>query len=228
MNDANSKFPIRRALANTVPCSLMSAIHVLQVPTLSDHLRRDIDENCGRDVESGGGQSIDPKKLSKNPLLSSIYAETLRLHMSVSIPVVPQHGELNLGKWRIPKASYGLIPVACCHTNKDVWNTRDGAHPVTSFWAERFLVDPDDASSGPVRPGADIVAQKPRAIQGQMGLDGMQPYFTTEGLEGSWIPYGGMLFTLPHEFVHLSASILIHRFIQEAKTCAQAVFCPRV
>lgn len=195
MNDAKSKSSTPRALANTVPCSLMTAIHVLRDSELSDRLRRDIDENCGRDVECGGGRSMDPKKLSKNPLLSSIYAETLRLHMSVSIPVVPQHGELTLGKWQIPKASYGLIPVACCHTNKDVWNTRDGAHPLTSFWAERFMVDPDDALSGPIRPDAKVAVRKVRVDQEKKALDEVQPYFTTEGLEGSWIPYGGMLLT---------------------------------
>lgn len=220
----------RRALANTVPCSLMTAIHVLQDSALSDHLKRDIDENCRGDMESGGGQSIDPKKLSKNPLLSSIYAETLRLHMSVSIPVVPQHGELTLGKWRIPKASYGLIPVACCHTNKDVWNTGDGAHPVTSFWAERFLVDPDDALSGPVRPGAEIATYKPRVNQERTDLDKVQPYFTTEGLEGSWIPYGGQLlpnlFTT-HQNFFISCSNTDSSFTQVAKICAQADSCPR-
>lgn len=72
------------------------------------------------DGASGKPGPVDMKRLSASPLLSSIYAETLRLHVSVSVPVVPMYGELNLGKWRIPKSSYGLIPTGISYMDNNL------------------------------------------------------------------------------------------------------------
>jgi hypothetical protein len=74
--------------------------------------------------------------------------------------------------------------------NKDVWNTKGGRHPVESFWAERFIVDPADPLSGPNTPGVGL-AESSTGAENVEERRKKQPYFTTEGLEGSWIPFGG-------------------------------------
>lgn len=43
-------------------------------------------------------ETMSIEQLLSNDLLSSIYAETLRLHIISFIPVVPMHGDLKLGK----------------------------------------------------------------------------------------------------------------------------------
>lgn len=166
----------------------MAVIHVLEDCTLNSRLRRELDENCGSGSGVTRAQSLDPARLPDNPLLCSIYAETLRLHISLFVPVVPLHGELNLKEWNIPKASYGLICGGVSHMNKDVWNNYGGKHPLESFWAERFIVDPADPLSGPISPVSKLRGDP----EVRTGADKQLPYFTTAGLEGSWIPFGGM------------------------------------
>ncbi len=68
------------------------------------------------------------------------------------------------------------------HMDEVVWNTKGGERPLDQFWAERFLVDPRDKSSGPTRKR---VAPSPE------DADKTEAYFCSEGLEGAWIPYGG-------------------------------------
>lgn len=72
------------------------------------------------------------------------------------------------------------------HTDPDIWNSMDGTHPVNSFWAERFIVYRKDPQSGPVNPKSSKLAVVKKT-------DAEKPYFTTDGLYGAFIPYGGML-----------------------------------
>jgi hypothetical protein len=68
--------------------------------------------------------------------------------------------------------------------NTRLWNTQEGKRPVTSFWAERFIVDASDPQSGPVRPDIrDECMTKAKA--------GEEGKFSLQGLSGAWIPYGG-------------------------------------
>lgn len=164
---------------------------MLQDTSLTSRVRHEIDELCGGDRDSDGLPSLDPAKLASSALLSSIYAETLRLHVSVSIPVIPMHGDLILNQWRVPKGSFGLISTEICHKNKDAWNTKDGTHRLDHFWAERFIVDSQDPLSGPAKPGTETSRRRVEAENDRDREKKKQTYFTTEGLEGCWIPYGG-------------------------------------
>ncbi|KAH7323260.1 Pfs, NACHT and ankyrin domain protein [Stachybotrys elegans] len=172
------------ALGNTVPATLMAMLEVLQDKKLEERVRQQVHV-----ISSATPLSEVPfRDLTSDTLMSAVYAETLRMYVTAFVPVVPLHGELKLGQWRIPQSSYGLMNAGIAHKNKDVWNTRRGAHPVDDFWADRFIVDPSDPESGPVRPEArEKLGVGPPA-------DGDKPYFSTEGLEGSWIPFGGESF----------------------------------
>ncbi|PWY88391.1 hypothetical protein BO70DRAFT_377889 [Aspergillus heteromorphus CBS 117.55] len=64
----------------------------------------------------------------------------------------------------------------------EIWSTgpTEPPHPLNTFWVERFLVNPADAESGPARSRKD-----------RKRTAGSEPYFSLDGLAGSWIPYGG-------------------------------------
>lgn len=164
----------------------MAIIHTFKDVSLHKRLREDLDELCkGKHFED-----IYHKEFTSHTLLSAIYAETLRLHVTAFVPVIPLHGELDLGKWRIPQASWGFINAGVAHHNKDVWNTKAGLHPVESFWADRFIVDPADALSGPIRHGSwDHRGLSHHEDDDDVNFRG--PHFSLEGLDGSWIPFGG-------------------------------------
>lgn len=78
--------------------------------------------------------------------------------------------------------------------NPNVWNagTPENPHPLHTFWADRFLIYPNDPTSGPLRKelaggrekshGESALAEKPLE---------MAPRFSMEGVAGGWIPYGG-------------------------------------
>ncbi|KAH0592275.1 hypothetical protein MHUMG1_10021 [Metarhizium humberi] len=171
------------ALANTTPCAMMAIIHALQDASLHQRLRRDLDELCnGKSLKD-----VHHKELTGHVLLSAIFAETLRLHMTVLMPVIPLDSELDLGRWRIPRASWGFINAGVAHHNEHVWNTKGGLHRVESFWADRFIVDPADPSSGPSRHQSRHQYAQSRHDDGHNS----KPYFSLEGLEGSWVPFGG-------------------------------------
>lgn len=178
---------------NTVPCALMALVHVLQDKALLSRVRSQIDAAHDGRCNNYGKSLLEPEKLSKIDLLSSIYAETLRLHVSISVPVIPMHGDLTLGKWRIPKGSYGLISAGIAHTNRDAWNTREDRYRLQSFWADRFILDPCDPLSGPCKSRTNQPWFNMRHSEDDSNREKQQPYFTTQGLEGSWIPYGGKL-----------------------------------
>lgn len=166
---------------------MMAAIHVIQDNALLKRVRQELDDSfIGKQISD-----IDTKSLSRCHLLNSIYAETLRLYITVFVPIIPLHGQLSVGRWRVPKGSLGAVNAAISHMDENIWNTESGRHPVQSFWAERFLVYPTDPSSGPVKP-------EHRADRGEKLGKGSEDgaYFSTEGLDGSWIPYGGKFSSL--------------------------------
>jgi hypothetical protein len=123
----------------------------------------------------------EPKKLEKLPLLSSIYAETLRLYAKSYLIACSPYADIQLGTWWLPKGEMGLVNSHNSHIDATFWNTKDGLHPVDKFWADRFIYDPRDSSTGPVKPEFRKLS-KP---------EGSRPFFSMEGLESAWIPYGG-------------------------------------
>lgn len=87
--------------------------------------------------------------------------------------------------------------------DEKVWNTGSAkdCHPLAEFWADRFLVYPGNGASGPLNPSfrpqpapccpdqADAATQETTTPkQEEQGED---PIFTTEGLAGTWVSFGG-------------------------------------
>lgn len=130
---------------------------------------------------------LDHKEVVKEPLLSSVYAETLRVYVNVYAVVTSPHEDVRLGQYFLPKKTLAVMNSAISHMDTEFWNTQGQRHPVQSFWAERFLVDPKNPSSGPVRP--ECRSMKPGVSSAQEAGS----YFTTQDLDGSWYPYGGKI-----------------------------------
>ncbi|KAI0014560.1 cytochrome P450 [Xylariomycetidae sp. FL0641] len=188
---------------NLVRNATMAMIHILQDRTLFLRVREDLDELCeGRKIED-----VNIKLVANNPLLSSIYAETLRLHVKTYTVVYSSHSNVDLGKYWLPRRSVGLVNSYMSHMNDKQWNTADGHHPLDTFWAKRFLIDPSDPTSGPLNPArrGNLLGPSPDQTLPE-GTN--SPRFSTEGLEGSWIPYGGGRLMCPGRFLAKNAIIL--------------------
>ncbi|KAH7311265.1 Pfs, NACHT and ankyrin domain protein [Stachybotrys elegans] len=183
-------------IGNIVPLSMFAVFHVFKDKELQRRVRREIQDNLGdQKIEQ-----VDVAKFVKAvPLLSSIYAETLRLYVKVYSLYRSPHDDVQLGRWVLPKGAVAVLNSGPSHMDPTFWNTMDGKHPVDSFWADRFLVDPSDPQSGPVNPECrETTAEKRTATK---------PYFSTEGCEGAWIPYGGGYSMCPGRFI--AKSVLV-------------------
>lgn len=74
--------------------------------------------------------------------------------------------------------------------NKEYWNagTSGDPHPLDTFWAERFMVYPDDPDSGPLRKERRLGDKStPSKEEGKSN----EPYFSLKGLKDVYTPFGG-------------------------------------
>lgn len=147
---------------------------------------RDIINNS---MDSSFGKSaLSMSKLCASPLLQSIYSEELRVRTGLFIQRVPIVSNFKIGSWLFPKGEMIVASSWHEHRNTNVWNegpVKGEFHSVEDFWAERFLVFPDDPSSGPAKPTKDAKSKPPT------GDTETQPKYTNESVTGSYIPYGG-------------------------------------
>ncbi|KAK8123976.1 hypothetical protein PG999_003894 [Apiospora kogelbergensis] len=170
------------SIANVVSASTMALVHVSNTPDLAASVQDEVRKIFGHQSLA----EVDLKKLSNIPLLASIYAETLRLHGKSFTVVSSPVQDIHLGRYRLPKNAMGLINAHVSHMDDGFWNTKNGIHPVGSFWPQRFLTDPNDPHSGPTRV--------PRPLVKPQDADSKEVSFSLQGLEAAWIPYGGKLY----------------------------------
>ena len=142
---------------------------------------------------------FDSQTLEALPLIKSIYAETLRLRIHVYCVRYTGNQDLEINDWVIPKERVLLVATAPAHMDETFWNTKDGGYPLDTFWSDRFLVDPSDPQSGPVKP---THRQHVGAIdsKGKTTGEAGQVRFSLDGTEGQWIPYGGGTRSCPGRF----------------------------
>ena len=169
-------------MTNVVPSSFTLALHLFQDASLLSTIRQSLADA----IEPGARIKFNLKILEKQPLLLSMYAETLRFGVQIHIPRCSPHQDLTIGKIRIPENKLILMSTWLAHTDEEVWNTKEGSFPLGTFWAQRFLIDPKDALSGPTK--TKRVACTTTPIGKRVNET---PNYSTEGLEGAWIPYGG-------------------------------------
>ena len=96
----------------------------------------------------------------------------------------PEGTNLRLGEWIIPKRALIMIPSFVVHRNQALWSAGpDGSRAVEMFWAERFLKYPGSSQQSTTR--------KPQAADRGKAYLLDSPTFSTEGLSGCFMPYGG-------------------------------------
>ncbi|KAK8109214.1 cytochrome P450 [Apiospora sp. TS-2023a] len=194
------------ATTNVVSATTMALIHIARDRQVLERVRGEVDAAFGAHQPLS---SVSIKELAKLPLLSSIFAETLRLHVTSFSVVTAPYQDVRLGgRYLFPKGGIGMLSSRVSHMDTGFWNTQGGVHPVNSFWADRFLTDPLDPSSGPRIPGLKDTDTSGRASgrckAGSQGVADDQLYFSTEELQESWYPFGGMW---PSLCLHHSAQL---------------------
>lgn len=77
--------------------------------------------------------------------------------------------------------------------NEEIWSTGGdkNPYPLDTFWSDRFIVNPEDPSSGPLRRPKEKKNRPNAASQSNKAADPAKPYFSVDGLSASWVPYGG-------------------------------------
>lgn len=158
------------------------------------------------DASKTGVKGLDIAKLLSQPFLQSIYAEELRMRAGVAIQRAPVVDNFKIGAWDFPRDQMILASSWHEHRDKDVWNegpVKGIMHPVEEFWAERFLVYPDDPSSGPRKPDSKSKANV-RFSDNEKNYPkvegGNEPVFTVDPMQGSFMPYGGGMKMCPGRF----------------------------
>lgn len=177
-----------RTVTNVVPSSANLALQAFRDPALLAEVRTSIAPAHQRSQ----GSKFDLKVLEKQPLLLSMYAETLRFSVQIFVPRASPHKQLMIGHRVVPENGLVMVNTWLAHSDEDIWNTRQGQYPLDDFWARRFLLDPDDPLSGPVKRHYPL-EKMPVEREPTSDTRRKEPVrFSTDGLEGSWIPYGGI------------------------------------
>ena len=185
------------ANGNSIPNSFWMVAEVIRDPELLCRVRSIID-NCRVDTKDRKIE-FDFPKLCNDPLMQSIYAETLRLHVASFLMRGPDRKDFNLKGWRIPRDAVMLISSYNAQMDAKVWSRGDkpSVPPVTRFWAERFLESSEptlrstvDSSTLDSLPLGETQgkASNPSSENSETSKTAK---FSLKGLSGAWIPYGG-------------------------------------
>ena len=167
--------------ANPIPAAGWMAFQTFFDPCLLERARKDVAESHEQTDGPTESRKLSIAKLCAKPLIQSMYAETLRLTSGIAVGRTPQDQPFRLGEWTVPQGQMVLVCNRTTNMNNDLWNTGSSQdpHPVDSFWADRFIIYPDNPTSGPLKhplPGNEKV---------------QDAEFSTRGLSGAWSPYGG-------------------------------------
>ena len=170
---------------NAVPAAFWFILEAFKDQSLLSRLRQEVGVSQGSTSE----QAIpDIGKLCGGQLLQSVYAETLRLRVAILVTRAPEHENFQLGEYSFPKDKIIALSSRTAAMDETLWNTgsTDQPHPLNQFWPERFLVYPNDPTSGPLRN------RKAKALSTETSVNAStEPRFSMEGLQGGWVPYGG-------------------------------------
>ncbi|KAL8725215.1 MAG: hypothetical protein Q9166_007497 [cf. Caloplaca sp. 2 TL-2023] len=198
--------------ANPVTATFWVLLEILRDPFLQPYIHDEITKATTREPTNSTLPYLSPYLPTTSPLLQSIYAETLRLRVSVMIVQSAEFGPFRFKEWIFPKDELILISSRIAHMDPQSWNTgSNGEFPVTRFWAERFLVW-EDENNKELKKGKVTVpgrnsdktqkSQSARSNPSELtpethSLPNLNCYtsskcrFTTTGFTGTFIPYGG-------------------------------------
>ena len=163
--------------------ALWSVIEVFRDKHLLCRVRKELEKVNFQGVV----KNSDVERLTNSPLLQSIYNELLRLRVEVQSIFSSDKEDIHVNEWRIPTGSMIVVPAGDAHRDPNVWNTRNGRHPLDRFWADHFLAYPGDSRSGPRK-----LTHSKGDVAGAPDNDfhSVQPRFVLSGLADSYMPFG--------------------------------------
>ncbi|KAE8396125.1 cytochrome P450 [Aspergillus alliaceus] len=173
-------------VTNVVPSAMTLCTHMYRDRSLAQDIRYTV-QDCIRPATT---LRFDIEKLGHQPLLLSMYAEALRFGVQIHIPRCSPHQPLSMGGASIQPNKLILINTALAHTDESAWNTRSGEYPLDTFWARRFLIDPTDPNTGPLKHHSEAF-DSTKTNNTEKTKTSNPSTFSLKGLDGVWIPYGG-------------------------------------
>ncbi|KAL8865990.1 MAG: hypothetical protein Q9174_006568 [Haloplaca sp. 1 TL-2023] len=186
--------------SNSVPAATWLLYEILRDSQLQIRVRKIISahtpEGRLREETGKGVFAFDTSKLCSDPILQSLYAETLRLRVAVLVVREPVRENYSFRGWHIRKNEVLSVSTRTEAMNEDIWNTgsNEDPHPLDTMWADRFIADPNDPSSGPLHLPKNRKKKSTmpgNQSNGRAEAQAREPYFSMDGLSASWIPYGG-------------------------------------
>ncbi|KAG9519407.1 cytochrome P450, partial [Aureobasidium melanogenum] len=192
------------ANSNAIPAAYWFLYEIFRDPELLHKVRSEVDiARIGTD-DPNDPPRFDLEVLIKSPLLQSVYAETLRLHTAILIARMPAREDYQLGNYSFGKDKLLVAASYIAHHDIKVWNsgTEKDPHPLNNLWAERFLIKPGIEHSGPLSQSyssgrvdtlAAVRPVPPSRVDSMIENLTTKPEvkFSTDGLAGAWVPYGG-------------------------------------
>ena len=133
---------------------------------------------------------FDIAQLCRQPLLQSVFAETLRLRTALFLVRGSDHNDLLLGSFRLDRGEMIAIDTGTAHLDSHFWAgpRKDNVHHPGQFWAERFLIDSSRSNEHEWRISGP---EKCQTSNFQNATSPHKVKFSLHGLEGAWIPFGG-------------------------------------
>lgn len=137
--------------------------------------------------------SVNPPNLRQPGIHTRSRPKNITLTYHLQIPII---SNLKFGNYVVEKGKIILASIYFSHRDTTHWNqgrllpNGDYEHPITSFWAERFLVYPNNPLSGPVKPDSH---EQPTAEGNSPPIThtDSEAKYSIEGLKGVYIPFGG-------------------------------------
>ncbi|SCN98185.1 uncharacterized protein FFE2_08902 [Fusarium fujikuroi] len=186
--------------ANTIPTAAWMMLHLHQSEGLAHRVRAELSRSV---LDKSGVVRLND--LPYQPLLNSIYYETLRLHVASTVGRKSPMDIHAPGGWNFAANLPMLIPSWLAGLDDSFWNsggTLPGGnpqHPVDSFWAERFLEYPNDPLSGPIRKEPSKHEMPAAKLPTRSEIDDCSAKLITKGTRGHFFPFGGGTSKCPGE-----------------------------
>lgn len=177
---------------NSIATVTWFIFEIYRDPVLLARVKKELD-SCLLYSPNSTKPGFDINKLCSQPLIQSIYAETLRLRVAMFVTRTPDEQSYDLGPWKCPPKMDMVLSSRNSALNPNIWNagTTEDPHPLDTFWADRFLIYPDDPTSGPLKkeifPNKDSRQEVVTNEKDQKPT----PSFSMEGVTRAWIPFGG-------------------------------------
>jgi hypothetical protein len=189
--------------ANVIPATAWVLLNTLLSPNLTQRITAELASSLTPD--SSFPPTFHLPTLFSKPLLTSTYLEALRYCTATTSARNPITSTFTLAGFTFPRNTLLLSIAWFGAHDTSFWNTGrllpptttntttpTPSHPLTTYWAERFLSYPTDPSSGPIRkPDPALYAPREEKEKTPQDDETAKPQGHLPALQGYFYPYGG-------------------------------------